>query len=221
MRYNFLDGVKKPRKFVGRLLIIIPIIGLLAGAYLLIDCLAPNLPIDGKPADATAQKLVTEKPGQNGNRLYVPQINVDVAVVEGTDARVLEKGAWHRQPQNGNPEEGGNFVLSAHRFNLGLTPQQTRATSPFFHIGEVQTGDQIFVDWGDKRYAYKVTRKYDVPRTATEIENRSDDAKLTLYSCDWRGEAAGRYVVEAKPIGIVAWVEGQKPVVETNPNAAD
>lgn len=219
MRYYFLDGVKKPRKTIRRLLVIVPIVGLLVGAYLLIDSLAPNLPIDGKSADATAQKLVTEKPGMNGNRLYVPQINIDVAVVEGTDVSTVEKGAWHRQPQNGNPEEGGNFVLSAHRFNLGLTPQQTRATSPFFHIGELQNGDQIFVDWGAKRYAYKVTRKYDVPRTATEIEARSDDAKLTLYSCDWRGEAAGRYVVEAKPIGTVAWVEGQKPVVETNPNA--
>lgn len=221
MRYYFLDGVKKPRKTIARLLVIVPIVGLLAGAYILVDTLAPNLPIDGKPADATAQKLVTEKPGVNGNRLYVPQINVDVAVVEGTDASVLEKGAWHRQPQNGDPDKGGNFVLSAHRFNLGLTPQQTRATSPFFHIGDVQDGDQLFVDWNGKRFAYKVTKKYSVPNNATQIEATSTDAKLTLYSCDWRGEAAGRYVVEAKPIGTVAWVEGKTPVIETNPNATN
>lgn len=134
------------------------------------------------------------------NRLYIPTIGVDVAVVEGDSEAVLDKGAWHRQPQNGSPEKGGNFVLSAHRFQLGLTPQQTSAKSPFYHIEKLQTGDKIQVDYNGKRYNYEVVKKYKVDRFAVGIEGPSDEAKMTLYSCDIRGEQAGREVVEAKPI---------------------
>lgn len=177
---------------------------LVTGVYILFTALGPWLPdvpvIGLQKADITA-KLSETQPGGQGNRLYIPQLGIDIAIVEGTDARVLDNGAWHRQPQNGNPERGGNFIISAHRFSLGWTPQQTRAKSPFYQIDKLQPGDQFFVDWNGARYAYKVARLYDVPKTAVEIEGPSDTPKLTLYSCDLRGESAGRVVVEAEPLG--------------------
>lgn len=131
--------------------------------------------------------------------MYIPAISVDVAINEGT-AAVLQKGAWHRKPENGNPERGGNFILSAHRFELGFTPQHTRAKSPFYHIDKLQAGDKIFVDYNQKRYVYEVTRKYKVDRNAVQIEAPSAEPKMTIYSCDLRGEAAGREVIEARPL---------------------
>lgn len=128
-----------------------------------------------------------------------------MAAVTGPTAATLELGAWHRNPENGNPKNGGNFVLSAHRFNLGMLPSQTRAKSPFYHIDLLKPGDQMYVDFEGIRYAYSVTKSYKVDRTAVEIEQRSSDSKMTLYSCDLRGEKAGREVVEAKPIGTIAW----------------
>lgn len=145
----------------------------------------------------TVRELIAS-PQTAENRLFIPKINVDIAIVEGDSASVLEKGAWHRRPQNGNPEKGGNFVLSAHRFELGLTPQQTRAKSPFYHIDKLQIGDKIYVDYNQKRFIYEITKKYQVERTAVEIESPSAEPKMTLYSCDLRGEAAGREVLEAK-----------------------
>lgn len=188
--------------------------------YMLINALAPAVPIlSNRPPDATAKKLLSQHPGEEGNRLYIPQINVDVAVVEGDSELALEKGAWHRNPQNGDPIESGNFVLSAHRFLLGMTPSETRAQSPFYHIDKLKVGDEIFVDYEGKRYAYTVNKKYAVSEDATEIEAPSEDAKLTLYSCDLRGPEAGREVIEAKPVGTVAW-NGNKqflqPIQQTN-----
>lgn len=172
---------------------------LAAGTYLLITILAPSVPPAPAPK-AEVQAYLNSPPKQQGNRLYIPAINVDVAIVEGKTPAALNEGAWHRRPENGDPEKGGNFVLSAHRFKLGFTPQHTKARSPFYHIDKLRPGDALYVDFNQKRYTYNVTRKYKVSRTAVEIEGPSSEPKMTLYSCDLRGEAAGREVIEAKPV---------------------
>lgn len=179
-----------------RLCLGLNVIGLAAGLYLLLNAMAPIY----IPQRTISEVTLQQTPEAAEDRLYIPKIAVDVAIVTGDSEKVLEKGAWHRQPQNGDPEKGGNFVLSAHRFELGLTPQQTSAKSPFYHIEKLKPGDKIFVDYKQKRHAYEVARTYKVDRFAVDIEKPSSDPKMTLYSCDLRGEEAGREVVEAKPI---------------------
>ncbi|MBC7746492.1 class E sortase [Pedobacter sp.] len=207
MKYNYRNGVGGLKKH-SKIWIVFPILGILAGLYVLLNALSPAIstPFD-TPSDTVAKKLTQQQPQLDQNRLYIPQINVDVAVVTGPTDASLELGAWHRKPENGDPKNGGNFVLSAHRFNLGILPSQTRAKSPFYHIDKLKEGDELYVDFEGVRYAYSVTRSYKVARTAIEIEQRTDENKMTLYSCDLRGEKAGREVVEAKPIGTVAWDE--------------
>jgi LPXTG-site transpeptidase (sortase) family protein len=197
MRLSTLLAKLKPSK--KRLWLLLPIFLLAAGAYILVTTLAPTLPPTPAPQQVVEEFLATE-PEIKENRLYIPQINVDVAIVEGNSPAALEKGAWHRKPQRGDPERGGNFIISAHRFQLGLTPQQTKARSPFYHIDKLNVGDKIYADFNQKRYTYEITKKYKVNRNAMEIEAPSVEVKLTLYSCDLRGEAAGREVIEAKPL---------------------
>lgn len=188
----------KPTK--KRLVFLLPILLLGTGLYLLVTTLAPSIP--PFPVKEVAVRNFLAVPPETGNRLYIPKINVDISIAEGDTAAVLEKGAWHRKPANGSPERGGNFVVSAHRFELGVTPQQTRAKSPFYHIDKLQAGDKIYVDYNKKRYTYEVVRKYKVDRYAVAIEAPSVEAKMTLYSCDLRGEAAGREVIEAKLLSL-------------------
>lgn len=205
MRFHFRDGVIGTKKSAGRpFLFAIPAIGLVVGAYVLITAFSPaaiNMPVlqQGEP---TKDKLIAA-PGEYGNRLYIPQINVDVAIVEGEDQSVLEQGAWHRKVANGNPEIGGNFVLSAHRFSMGFTPQQTREQSPFYNIHKLEVGQQIFVDYNGERYGYEVIEKDSVQPDQAEIEAPSIEPKLTLYSSTLGGVADGRDVVIAKPLGKV------------------
>jgi sortase A len=182
-----------------RLRLVLPILLLASGIYLLIVALAPSLPPIPIP-EVKVQQFLASPPQINENRLYIPQINVDVAIVEGTAETALDKGAWHRKPENGNPEKGGNFVVSAHRFEMGLTPQQSREKSPFYHIDKIQVGEKIYVNYNKKRYTYEVARKYKVDRNQVSIEAPSAEPKMTLYSCDLRGEAAGREVIEARPL---------------------
>ena len=95
----------------------------------------------------------------------------------------MEHGAWWRKPENGNPKDGGNFVLSAHRFIMGLTPQQTLRKSPFYNIDKLTVGDEIIIDYNGVRYNYVISEKQSVKPDAVEIEQRTDQPQLTLYSC--------------------------------------
>ena len=173
---------------------------LIAGAYLLITSLSPTLiSTTINPDDNSTTKLLKADRPIDENRLYIPKIDVNLPYATGSET-VMEQGAWWRQPQNGNPKDGGNFVLSAHRFIMGLTPQQTLRKSPFYNIGKLKTGDELVVDYDGKRYTYEISKIFSVTPDAIEIENRTNEPQLTLYSCTLGGSADGREVIVAKPI---------------------
>jgi LPXTG-site transpeptidase (sortase) family protein len=198
----WLDWLKRNCKLLIALGVVI------IGLYVLATTLGASLsslpPIQQAQRQAIYRKL-NASPGVNGDRLYIPSVGIDVAIVEGADASALNGGAWHRQPQNGNPIVGGNFVLSAHRFQLGRSPQGTLKRSPFYKLNEVQTGSKIWVDYHNRRYEYIVTSRYSVKPQQTEIESASETTKLTLYSCSLRGATDGREVIEAVPSGTVVY----------------
>ncbi len=216
MRYHYQSGVKQKGSKGKVLWTVIPVVALMVGGYILVNTFAPAIDVMSEPADTTAKKLQSLKPTLSDNRLYVPKVNIDVAIVDinGNETAALERGAINRSPDSGNPAEGGNYVLAAHRFQLGLLPSQTRKKSPFYHIDQLQAGDQIYVDYNGTRYAYEVTERKMVSPTAVEIEKRTDAARLTMYSCELAGPSAGREVVIAKPVGTVAWDSSGQPKLD-------
>ncbi len=211
MTYNYKNGVQKSKN---RRWLIFPMLGITLGSYVLLNSFWPALPDVMTDNQATAKKLVSLEPSLSEDRIYIPKVNADVAVVqiEGNEKLALERGAIQRSPQSGNPKDGGNFVVAAHRFNLGFTPTQTKARSPFYRIDKVAVGDEIFVDYKGVRYAYKVSGKKLVESSAVEIENRTEADQLTMYSCKLSGPEAGREVVIAKPIGKVVWNAGSPKI---------
>lgn len=214
MRYTYSEGIK--RKNANPQIIFLAGAALLFGVYVLVLTLSPALPDITASEQQTAKKLVATKPVVGENRVYIPQINVDVPIVDinGNETAALEKGAIHRAPESGNPASGGNYVIAAHRFNLGLTPAATRAKSPFYHIDKLKTGDQLYIDYEGVRYVYEVYEKKRVAETAVDIEQKTSSTRLTLYSCELTGPKDGREAVFAKPLGVIAWESG-KPAIKT------
>ncbi len=133
------------------------------------------------------------------NRIQIERINLEVPYNAG-GLEALNKGAWWRHSDRGNPKDGGNFIISAHRFYIGLTPQGTRAKSPFYRLEELDSGSTIRVFYEGQWYDYVVARKYTVKPDAVEIESKSTEAIMTLYTCTLGGSADGRVVIEAKPL---------------------
>lgn len=183
---------KKPKTFFGVALLIISIASILAGLYLLLILFTPKL-------TATLQKNSTPKLDSNQNQLVIPSVGIKTLILEGGEEQ-LDHGAWHRYPERGNPENSGNFILSAHSFVWGYTPQQVNQKSYFYNLKEVSVGDEILVRWNSKDYKYVVESTFSINPNQVEIENHSDTAKLTIYTCTEGGSADGRVVVVAKPI---------------------
>ena len=141
------------------------------------------------------------KPVVTDNRIIIPKIGVNIPYGKGQQA--LDNGAEWRKPTNGNPQDGGNFVIAAHRFSLAPTPAETYRKSPFYHIDKLQVGDQLIVDYDGTRYGYRISEILNVKPDQVEIEDRGDTDKLTLYSCTLGGARDGRIVVVGTPLGEV------------------
>ena len=173
-------------------------LSLAAGLYVLSLVAAPAvMPILAGPLDQQA----LASPQAGANRVIIPKIGVDIVYSEGEAA--LQNGAWWRHSDRGNPVDGGNFILAAHRFKIQPTPQATWQESPFYHIDKLVEGDEIIIDYNGKRYGYKVDSISTVKPTQIEIEAPSDEAKLTLYSCGLGGASVDRHVLTASPMGEV------------------
>ena len=195
-----LDSVKNRQKsWKSYILTIIAILMILGGVYLLALISTPLILSQNiNPKDNHTTQLITKTENKiTENRLYIPKIDINLPYSTG-GAEIMEHGAWWRKPENGNPKDGGNFVLSAHRFIMGLTPQQTLRKSPFYNIDKLTVGDEIIIDYSGVRYNYIISEKQSVKPDAVEIEQHTDQPQLTLYSCTLGGANDGRDVIIAK-----------------------
>ena len=192
-----LEPATKRRK--NYILPIIAVIMIASGIYLLALISTPLImsqTINPKN-NSTSQLISKTKDKITENRLYIPKIDINLPYASG-GAETMEHGAWWRKPENGNPKDGGNFVLSAHRFIMGLTPRQTLRKSPFYNIDKLMVGDEMVIDYNGARYIYVISEKRSVKPEAIEIEQRTDQPQLTLYSCTLGGANDGRDVLIAK-----------------------
>lgn len=126
------------------------------------------------------------------NQLRIEKIGVAGEVHTSADTDTLDKGIWHKS-STGNPEQGGNMVILAHRF-LYLSGPNT-----FYHLDKLRVGETIELEWEGKNYIYKIDEVKVVPATATEIESQSSEHKLTLYTCTPLWTSKNRLVVTAYP----------------------
>ena len=190
----------RPKHWKGRLISATAIMLIIGGLYTLVIAISPFISSQtiNPKNNSTAQLISKTENKITKNRLYIPKIDINLPYLAGP-ASVMEHGAWWRKPENGNPKDGGNFVLSAHRFIMGMTPQQTLRKSPFYNINRLDIGDKIIVDYNGKRYEYLISGKRSVKPEAVEIEQRTAQPQLTLYSCTLGGANDGREVIIAKP----------------------
>ncbi len=204
-----IRGTKSNKRPLRGIVITVAVMLLMGGVYLLALVSAPVI------APITIQKPIVvdelPKPTVTENRVVIPKLGVNIVYAPGEAS--LDRGAEWRHPDRGNPADGGNFIIAAHRFSIQPTPQSTIEKSPFYRIDQLTLNDKIIVDYKGTRYAYKINKIFDVKPTQTEIEAVSDTPKLTLYSCELGGSEAGRIVVTAEPMGKVAL---DVPEIDTN-----
>ncbi|HEX6258535.1 MAG TPA: sortase [Candidatus Saccharimonadales bacterium] len=189
----------QPKKRGGYLQIGLALLLISGGGYLLFNTMAPQLYM-GQALSEWNEPVVHAKAAKlTQDRIYIPKIKLNLTYKPGGE-EVLSQNAWHRFPERGNPEKGGNFILAGHRFQLGIHPGETIRKSPLYHIDKLTEGDSIFVDFNGKRYKYQVTHRYQVQATQTEVEAASGEDRLTLYSCDLYDPKKIRVIVQATQV---------------------
>lgn len=133
------------------------------------------------------------KPMPEDKVLVIPKIGVDGRIVQSDSANALNEGFWHR-PNTSTPPDGGNTVISGHRFMYNSGPKT------FYHLDKIEMGDEFSVFWDEKEYRYKVFKIQVVDPTGVQVEKNTKENIVTLYTCTPLWTAKQRLVIQAELI---------------------
>lgn len=127
--------------------------------------------------------------GDSLTRIKIPDIDIDVVVVEGTTASALRAGAGH-YPDTPLPCEVGNVAIAGHRTTYGR---------PFHNVDLLKVGSKITLETPIGSCTYEVTEDpfAVAPNRLDVIANDPSAATLTLTTCHPKGSARQRLIIKA------------------------
>lgn len=138
--------------------------------------------------------------------VIVPKINARASVIANVQTAdpkaydaALKQGIAHAAGTVFPGMEGTTFLF-AHSSDSGLTASRYNAI--FYLLRELEPGDEVYVFFMDKFYAYRVTEKKVVePADVSWIANaQSTPEQLVLQTCWPPGTSLKRLIVIAEPI---------------------
>ena len=119
--------------------------------------------------------------------LSIPRVQLSAMVLQGSDARTLQRGPGHLE-HTAVPGGAGNVVIAGHRDSF------------FRPLRHIRLGDDIFLATRDGRFHYRVTSLRVVgPREVSVLAPTSEEV-VTLITCYpfWvLGHAPDRFIVRA------------------------
>jgi sortase A len=141
--------------------------------------------------------------------VYIPKINVSLAIYHGTSEATLQKGAGHLEgsalPVGG---EGTHTVLTGHS---GLTNARM-----FTDLVELKKGDTFYIHVLDETLAYRVDQiKVVEPSYTRDLIPVRDEDHATLITCTPYGVNSHRLLVRGSRIEYVPEAERIAATAET------
>ncbi len=149
---------------------------------------------------ATSEKAPEKLLAKSDFQLIIEtdKLHISGDIIRGVTDEALGGGIG-RHVTTGYPnKEGGNMVLSAHRWYPGDNPYSTI----FADLNLLQTGDKIEVLYQGSRYHYEVTEQKIVPSTDISILEPTAEPMLTLYTCTPKYTSLERLVYRARLVEV-------------------
>lgn len=186
------------RLWLRRTLSAASVVLLLSGLVLVGYPLASNL-WQGRVQDRLSKQLASPQlqqayrdrkvgTGDSLTRLKIPDIGVDVVVVEGTTPSALRAGAGH-YANTALPCDIGNVAIAGHRTTFG---------KPFANLDRLKPGAVIELDTPVGGCVYQVSKDpFVVTPNDLSVLDTTADRTLTLTTCHPKGSAAQRLVIKA------------------------
>jgi sortase A len=131
--------------------------------------------------------------GDSLTRIQIPDIQVEVVVVEGVSSSALRAGAGH-YPSTPLPCEAGNVSIAGHRTTYGR---------PFHDLDLLEPGDEIRLVIPIGQCTYRVVDTQIVSPNDVGVIATTADNRLTLTTCHPKGSARQRLVVTAELVDPV------------------
>ncbi len=149
------------------------------------------------PSEAPPAERVVKVPGNAVAILVIPEMDLDMVVVEGTDAASLQKGPGHYTNTAYPWEDSGRVGIAGHRTTYG---------APFWSLDELRTGDRITLKTEYGIYDYEVTRSVitdpsGVLPSGASVLDQTKKPTLVLTTCNPRFSASQRLIVFAERVG--------------------
>lgn len=140
---------------------------------------------------------------EDKNFIKISNLNLLIPFARGKEDSLSKNSVWWREPEQGNPAEGGNFILCGQRLKLAVTPSQTKDASTFYNLEKLNKNDKIDIYYEGQWYPFTVSSKDEKPSLEMHDKNNSQDTRLILYTCSPSGESDGH-------IAFIAESDGKK-----------
>lgn len=128
--------------------------------------------------------------GETIGLLYIPKLDREIAIIEGTDEEELAQGVGHYY-DTGLPGQNRQILLSGHRDTV------------FRNFDQLEHGDEFHVKMEYGTYVYQINDHEIVSAdNTTVIDPSRKDEYLTVSTCypfSMIGNAPDRYVLYAYP----------------------
>jgi sortase A len=128
-------------------------------------------------------------------RLEIPEVDLSVMVLEGTDANTLDRAVGHI-PGTARPGGHGNIGIAGHR------------DSYFRGLRHLKAGDALSLTTLDGTARYEIDKIEVVKPARADVLDPTDHPTLTLVTCYpffHVGDAPLRYIVHARQVSFEAW----------------
>lgn len=126
--------------------------------------------------DTTTEDVVEEKKDTSINYvavLRIPKINLKRGLVD-KDSKY--NNIMIHKESDVPDKEGGNVILVAHSGTAGV--------SYFRNVDKLSLNDEIYLDYNNKTYSYKITNIYDIEKTGiAPIRKETTKSTITLITC--------------------------------------
>lgn len=155
----------------------------LPGGHKWVEGQTPTLNVDEIPenlrfavADQILRPVINRPPltDQTPLRLVIPKINVDQAIVQGSDWEALKQGVGQILNGYTPADADGKVALSAHNDIYGEL---------FKHLDQLAPGDQYQIQTRTQVYLYTVTHTEVVSPTDVHVLDTDGKATSILISC--------------------------------------
>lgn len=148
---------------------------------------------DNRNLKATSTEAVLNieyEKGETIGLLYIPKLDREIPIVEGTDEDELSQGVGHYH-DTGLPGQNRQILLSGHRDTV------------FRNFDQLEDGDEFHIKMEYGTYIYKI-RDHEIVAAdnTTVIDLSRKDEYLTVSTCypfHMLGSAPDRYVLYAYP----------------------